>query len=171
MERSNWCTYPMPHGPLTIAADDKGLTALAFGAVPLLGRNAPSILTNRAATEIQEYFAGKRRSFDVRLSLRGSAFQRTVWTEILSIPYGEERTCEQLARLIGKPGSHRSVGTAVKSCPLPLIVPTHRVVGKNREPFGHDRSTQVRRGLLAFEQKTAQRAPSADRIRCENLRL
>ena len=89
---ANYFVYAMPMGRLTIAADERGICRIDFGDVPQNGPRRPSALTNTAATQLQEYFAGKRRFFDIPLSPHGSEFQMRVWKALETIPYGQTRT-------------------------------------------------------------------------------
>lgn len=137
---SSYFTYSTQHGPITIKATERGVCELAFSDAALGGVKRASEVTNAAATQIQEYLAGKRREFDVPLDLHGSPFQKLVWGEVCSIPYGETKTAADVALAIGKAGAHRSVGTAIRRNPLPILVPTHRVdlpnaSGKNAKVF------------------------------------
>ena len=141
-------SYATRFGTITIAADGKGITRLVLGDVDLGYPIAASALTNRAATQVQEYFAGKRRTFDVPLNPEGSSFQKAVLTALCDLPYGQEASAAQIAEAIGKPGSHRSVGTAINRNPIAIIVPSHRVV-----PHGHTRDEKLLRALLSFEEK------------------
>lgn len=124
---STYYTYPTAHGPLTIGATKHGICEIAFDDQPLSGEKRATQITNDAATQIQQYLAGKRQSFDVPIDLHGSAFQKAVWTEVCAIPYGQTATAADIAGALGKPGAHRSVGTAIKQCTLAPLVPTHRV--------------------------------------------
>ena len=124
-------TYATPHGPLTLRASARGLTEVVFGPAPRDARLAASAITNQAANEVQEYLAGKRRVFETRLDPQGSAFQRAVWECVCEIPYGQTRSAADIAAALGKPGSHRSVGTAIKLCRLAPFIPTHRIAVAN----------------------------------------
>ncbi|MBQ9000972.1 MAG: methylated-DNA--[Eggerthellaceae bacterium] len=124
-------TYATPHGPVTLRATRRGLVEVAFSAAPRDAQLSANATTNQAANELQEYLAGKRTSFDVPLDPQGSAFQHTVWECVCEIPYGETRTAADVAAAIGKPGSHRSVGTAIKLCRLAPFIPAHRVMAAN----------------------------------------
>ena len=126
---ATYYAYRTPHGPVTIRARENGIANVAFGDAEMEGERRPSELTNRAATELLEYFAGKRRGFDLPLAPEGSDFQRAVWGGVLCIPYGETLTASQLARAIGRPGSHRATGAAVRRNPLAVLVPDHRPPG------------------------------------------
>ena len=126
--QSTYFTYATVHGPLTIRATKRGVAEIVFDQVKLQGTLAATDVTNAAATQIQEYLAGKRRSFDVPIDAQGSAFQQSVWTEVCAIPYGETSTAANIATAIGRAGSHRSVGTAIRQNTLAPIIPTHRVL-------------------------------------------
>lgn len=146
-------SYRTPHGPITIAiaADGIGVTHVVLGDVLLPGQRRASALANRTATELLEYFAGKRSSFDVPLAPQGTPFQLDVWREIGRIGYGCTAHASDVAKSIGKPGSHRAVGAAVHRNPLAVLVPDHRIVGSNGRPIG-DRS-EMRAALLSLERK------------------
>lgn len=106
-----------------------------------------------AVRQLEEYFAGRRRTFDLRLSLReGSEFQRRVWRALLDIPYGEVRTYAQIAAAVGKPKGMRAVGQANRANPLPILIPCHRVVGKGGDLVGYAGSrTDLKAMLLRLE--------------------
>ena len=144
--------YPMPHGPMTIASTSAGLRSIYFGSVHLDGDNTPSQITNQAATQLQEYFAGKRQSFDIPIDIEMSDFQKCVYEELTRIPYGSTITTTQLAEYLGKPGSHRSIGATLKKNPLPIIIPEHRVISGN----GVDERSKRNSGLRTLEQRFAQ---------------
>ena len=104
----------------------------------------------QAARELEEYFAGKRKKFDVKIDLSGTPFQTSVWNEINKIPFGKTITFGELTQRVGRPPNHvRAVGTATGHNPLRLIVPCHRVVGKDDARTG--RATPHKGGLLDFE--------------------
>ena len=142
-------TYLTPHGPVTLRATARGIAELAFEQTEFPGMRQASALTNQAATELQEYLAGKRREFDVPLDLQGSAFQKAVWTEVAAIAYGETRTAAEIAKALGKPGSHRSVGTAIRACRLVPFIPAHRIPQANAT----GKLAKIFRALVALEQR------------------
>ena len=147
--KSSYFTYSTVHGPITIGANSRGITRVAFGAEPLEGSKQASELTNRAATQIQEYLAGKRTQFDLPLDPTGSAFQKEVWSAVGELPYGTSCTAADVAEALGKPGSHRSVGTAIRRNPIPILIPTHRV----DLPNATGKIAKIFRALRALEQK------------------
>lgn len=145
--------YWTPHGPMTIGTSERGVTIVAFGDAKLPGDRRPSELANRTATQLLEYFAGKRRSFDVTVDPEGSPFQLAVWSELVRIPYGRTLTAADVATLLDKPGSHRAVGSAVHRNPLAVLVPDHRIVGVDGKPLGAN--ARLRTALLALEREHA----------------
>lgn len=129
--QSTYFTYSTQHGPVTLRATARGIAEVAFGQAELEGACAATAATNEAATQLQEYLAGKRREFTCPLDLQGSAFQKAVWTELCNIPYGQTRTAADVAEALGKSGAHRSVGTAIRQNKLAPFVPSHRALAPN----------------------------------------
>lgn len=149
---ASYYTYRTALGSLTIGTDGSAVTAVALGTQKLAGACEPTPLANRCATELQEYFAGKRTVFDLPLAASGTDFQRRVWAAIEAIPYGQTRTTADVAALIGEPGSARAVGVAVKKNPIAVLIPAHRVVTARGTISGSDRSAELRRACLRLEQ-------------------
>ena len=143
----SYFTYATIHGPLTIAATKRGICAVEFGDTKREGAYRATELTNRAANQMQEYLAGKRQTFDLPLDVQGSAFQKAVWTEADAIPYGTTATAAQIADAIGKPGAHRSVGSALKQNRLAPIIATHRI----ENPAAAGKTARIFRALRAME--------------------
>ena len=155
--------YRTPHGVLTVAARGDAVCRIAFGDAALGGERAPSTATNRASTELLEYFSGKRRTFDLPLRLAGTAFQQQVWAEVARIPYGATATAADVAARIGHPGAHRAVGTALRRCPAPILVPTHRVVNAAGKPWGTGPESRLRGALLKMERVYAKESDKQHR--------
>lgn len=88
-------------------------------------------LTNNCATQILEYLSGQRNIFDIKTEIVCSVFQNLVFKACSAIPYGQTRTSQEIAEIIGMPDSYRAIGKAIKSNPLQLIIPTHRILNKN----------------------------------------
>jgi methylated-DNA-[protein]-cysteine S-methyltransferase len=110
-----------PLGELTVSEEDGAIVALDWGR----GRDqARTPLLDRAIAQIQDYFDGRRTSFDLPLMPPGTAFQRRVWAALLEIPYGETRSYGELARRLGS--AARAIGQANGANPIPLIIPCHR---------------------------------------------
>jgi methylated-DNA-[protein]-cysteine S-methyltransferase len=107
-----------------------------------------------AVTEqLGDYFAGARRDFDVALTLRGSAFEQSVWSALRAIPYGETTSYGELARRIGRPTGARAVGMANGRNPIAIIVPCHRVIGADGSLTGYGGGVERKRLLLGLEQR------------------
>ncbi|MDO5359012.1 MAG: methylated-DNA--[protein]-cysteine S-methyltransferase [Slackia faecicanis] len=147
----NHFVYAMPPGRLTIVASDRGIARIAFGDIPVDTPRRPSALTNTAATQLQEYFAGKRTAFDVPVDLQGTPFQLEVWNALRSIPYGQTLTYADIAEAIGKPRAFRAVGMANNKNPVPIIVPCHRVIGTGGKLMGYAAGPKIKRYLLELE--------------------
>lgn len=101
--------------------------------------------------QLEEYFAGSRTSFDVRVDAEGTPFQRAVWSAITRIPYGETRTYAEVAAMIGKPKAARAVGQALNKNPVAIVVPCHRVVASGGGLGGFAWGDTCKQALLARE--------------------
>ena len=111
-----------------------------------------SPLLRKAARQLTEYFAGKRKTFDLPLALDGTAFQRQVWQTMLdTVPYGTTVSYGELANRCGHPKAARAVGNANHVNPLPIIIPCHRVVGSGGKLVGYGGGLTLKEGLLALE--------------------
>lgn len=121
------CTILTRVGNIMITEEDGAIVSILFlsPSSPLSPPSTP--LLEKAVMEIEEYFAKKRTSFTLPLSLRGTEFQKKVWRELASIPYGETMTYGDIGKRIGKRG-YQAIGQAVGHNPIPIIIPCHRVV-------------------------------------------
>lgn len=144
-------TISSPLGPLWLAEEDGTLTSLSFSPVPGAGSDIPSDLLRRASAQLSEYFEGQRRGFDLPLSLCGTDFQRRVWEALCRIPWGETRTYGDIAAAVGRPRAARAVGMACNRNPIALVVPCHRVVGRDGSLTGYGGGLEKKRFLLALE--------------------
>ena len=145
--------YRSPVGTLTIEVDEAGLRALTFGArgTPRPPRSAAEDAHLEAARRaLREYFAGKPPRLPA-LDLRGSEFQRAVWSALLEIPWGETRSYGEIAARIGRPGAARAVGGANHENPIAILVPCHRVVAVRGALGGYAGGLDRKRWLLAHE--------------------
>jgi methylated-DNA-[protein]-cysteine S-methyltransferase len=106
--------------------------------------------------QLKEYFAGKRRRFDVPLALAGTEFQKRVWGALQTIAFGETKSYGQLAAALGDPNASRAVGTANSKNPVAIIVPCHRVIGANGDLVGYNGGVEVKKWLLNHESKIKQ---------------
>lgn len=107
----------------------------------------------QAAAELGEYFAGRRRNFTLPLAPRGTEFQQRVWSELRRIPCGETRTYGEIARAIGQPRACRAVGMANNRNPIAILIPCHRVIGRDGSLTGYAAGLNVKRQLLELERR------------------
>jgi methylated-DNA-[protein]-cysteine S-methyltransferase len=145
-----------PVGPLLVAADDAGLRLIHFQSGPAPRRPDPGWRRDPApfralARQLGEYFAGDRREFDLALAPEGTAFQLATWQGLRTIPYGTTISYAELARRVGKPEAVRAVGAANGANPLPIVVPCHRVIGKDGSLTGFGGGLPLKRALLELE--------------------
>jgi methylated-DNA-[protein]-cysteine S-methyltransferase len=156
--------FPSPLGPLTLAADASGtLVYLGFGErdprtrlLEALDPEAAALATGPAAlapalSQLEAYFRGELRVFDLPIAPRGTPFQLRVWDELLKIPYGATVSYGELARRLGDPNLTRAVGAANGANPISIIIPCHRVIGADGSLTGYGGGLDVKRGLLALE--------------------
>jgi len=151
-----WSTYESPLGQLTLVAGPRGLRAISFpGRADHLRHDdatqEPAAFAE-VAGQLDEYFAGERRTFDVAVDLdQGTPFQRAVWAEIARIGYGSTTSYGTIARALGRLDRVRAVGSAVGRTPVPIIVPCHRVVGTSGDLVGYGGGLQRKLALLELE--------------------
>jgi methylated-DNA-[protein]-cysteine S-methyltransferase len=105
----------------------------------------------KTLSQIKRYLMGKLKRFDCSLDLRGTPFQRKVWTALARIPYGSTRSYRDIAKSIGHPKAFRAVGNANGSNPIPIILPCHRVIESNGGLGGFGHGVKVKQQLLDFE--------------------
>ena len=154
-----------PVGPLTLVASEAGLRAVLW-----LGDRDPTVMRVQlgpidgggldpggvlaaAVTQLEEYFAGSRTEFDLRLDIEGSEFQRSAWDELSRIPFGETVSYGEQARRLGNVRKARAVGAANGRNPISIIVPCHRVVGSNGSLTGFGGGIQAKAWLLDHERQ------------------
>ena len=138
-------------GCIGLAERDGVLVELALLATPEAERRPEPELIRRAFAQIEEYLAGRRRSFDLPLYAEGTPFMRRVWDELCGIPYGETRSYKAVAAAIGRPGAMRAVGMANNRNPIALIIPCHRVIGADGSLVGFGGGLELKRRLLDME--------------------
>jgi methylated-DNA-[protein]-cysteine S-methyltransferase len=149
--------HPSPIGPLTIAADEAGVRRLYFpGRAPVdPDSSMNSEVLTVVADRLDEYFAGERQTFDLRLAPEGTSFQRRVWQLLAEIRYGDTTTYGELARRLtderGRWTEPRAVAGAVAATPIPIIIPCHRVIGADGSLRGYVGGLQRKQKLLDFE--------------------
>jgi methylated-DNA-[protein]-cysteine S-methyltransferase len=145
-----------PIGPLIVAGDEEGLRYLLFARGRDKARPQPEWEEDRGllkepVKQLNAYFAGTLRDFDLPLAPQGTAFQTEVWRALCDIPYGETTSYGELAKRIGNAKAVRAVGLANGSNPIAIIIPCHRVIGSNGSLVGYGGGLPIKQALLALE--------------------
>ena len=149
--------FETPQGTMLATATDNGLAGVYFKGQKHFPkqrdwrRDARHPVVRQAKRELAEYFAGRRKRFDVALDPQGSVFQRSIWKAIAKVGFGKTLTYGELAQRAGHPGSARAAGTATGRNPLSVIVPCHRIMGANGSLTGYAGGLHRKRALLALE--------------------
>jgi len=151
-----WHEMQSPVGRLFLAGDGVRLQHIHFQTGrrdkrPAAGWVRDPRKFGSVITQLEEYFEGTRKRFDVELGAKGTDFQHTVWRALVQIPCGETVSYGELARSIGHPQASRAVGLANGANPLPIIVPCHRVIGSNGSLTGFGGGLDIKRTLLELE--------------------
>lgn len=146
-----------PLGNLKLVASNRGIRAILWESVRSLhcktlghSQTAPTFLTG-ALRQLNEYFLRKRTSFELPLDLQGTPFQLTTWKTLLAIPYGRTLSYEDLAISMGDKNLRRAVGVANSKNPVPIVVPCHRVIGKDGSLTGFAAGIRIKKFLLDLE--------------------
>jgi methylated-DNA-[protein]-cysteine S-methyltransferase len=147
-----------PVGQLTLVANDHALIAVLWenddpNRVKLveLNQNLDHSILNETEKQLIEYFAGQRTKFNLPLEFQGTAFQKSVWSALLNIPFGETRTYKDIAESIGNVKAVRAVGAANGKNPISIIAPCHRVIGANGNLVGFAGGLENKQILLKLE--------------------
>lgn len=142
-----------PIGTLELTSEANSLVELSFvdRAESVEPQPKESGILSQAVAQLNEYFDGKRRAFDLPLSPEGTAFQKEVWKSLGKIPYGQTITYGKLSEQLGNPKAIRAVGAANGSNPIPIIIPCHRVVGSGQKLTGYSGGIERKRWLLRHE--------------------
>jgi methylated-DNA-[protein]-cysteine S-methyltransferase len=154
---TSFIEHSSPLGTLLLAATDHGLCGLYFEQHKYFDgpqdwrRDPAHPLLQRAAQQLDEYFAGRRTAFDVPLDLPGTPFQRAVWEQLQALPFAATTTYQQIAHRVAKPNAVRAAGTAIGRNPVSIIVPCHRVLGASGALSGYAGGLERKRFLLGLE--------------------
>ncbi len=148
-------------GEILLAASERGLTGVYFNRQkyhPRLGADwkldPKHPVLKAAKRQLQEYFSGKRRDFDLALDPRGTPYQHAIWKAISGVPYGETISYGELAKRSGFPDGPRAAGAATGRNPIGIVVPCHRIVGANGSLTGYAGGLDRKRALLRLESAT-----------------
>jgi len=155
-------TIRSPVGVLTLIASDDGLAAILWPnerpdrvRLDVVAEDPKHPVLRETERQLGEYFAGRRKVFELELDFAGTAFQKKVWRALLTIPFGETRSYAQIARQIGHPTAVRAVGAANGRNPISIVTPCHRVIGSNGALTGFAGGLATKEHLLRLEGATA----------------
>lgn len=145
--------FDSPIGTLRLLSNGSGLIGIEFEGQygEIVGRETHDTVLEACAGQLTEYFAARRRTFELPLAPAGTPFQQSVWSALARIPYGELRTYRDVAHAIGNPAAVRAVGAANGRNPLPIVVPCHRVIGSNGTLTGFAGGLAAKAYLLRLE--------------------
>jgi methylated-DNA-[protein]-cysteine S-methyltransferase len=150
--------FPSPVGLLRLCVDDDGRLLRIDLPGDGSGHDTPSAPRHKrgdccdlVARQLEQYFAGTRRDFDLPLAPVGTEFQLAAWAALQAIPFGQTRSYQQQAQAIGRPKAMRAIGAANGKNPLPIVVPCHRVIGKDGSLVGFGGGLSCKQWLLAHE--------------------
>jgi methylated-DNA-[protein]-cysteine S-methyltransferase len=139
-----------PIGPLRLTSDGASIIALAYDASGTSSEHIPEAL-HRAKYQLEDYFRGERRAFELPLMPRGTAFQQRVWDSVREIPCGSTWSYQRIAGRLGGNAVARAIGTANGANPIPIIVPCHRVIGADGSLTGYSGGVWRKQWLLKHE--------------------
>lgn len=143
-------SYETILGPVTFVEEDGTLLAISTHR-SFEGMVQETSLIKEAHLQFSEYLKGERKEFDIPFRMKGTKFQKQVWTALCEIPYGETRSYKQIAEAIGNPKAVRAVGMANNRNPLLVLVPCHRVIGSNGQLVGYAGGLGKKEFLLRLE--------------------
>lgn len=164
VRKGEWTSFPSVLGTVYVASTEKGICRISIPDEPVeqffrwLAAHVEGEVTQSSqlshpeiVNELLEYLAGRRKEFTSPVHLIGTDFQRSVWEQLLNIPYGSTTTYGDIAKRIRTPEGQQAVGRAVGSNPIPIVVPCHRVVGAESKLHGYAAGIATKEFLLRLE--------------------
>jgi len=153
-----YTTYTSPLGVMTLQANDDGMLGAWFETQTTQPENLGEYVEDHpilgdVITQLDEYFSGQRKIFNIPLAANGTGFQKKVWQALTTIPYGQTWSYQDLANAIGNPKAVRAVGLANGKNPVSIVVPCHRVIGKNGKLTGYAGGVERKAQLLELERR------------------
>ena len=142
--------FKSPIGILEITYENEGLTSLKL--IEKTDKEAAETsFSKKIKSQLKEYFSGERKTFDIKIKLYGTDFQKKVWKELQKISYGEVKSYSEIAKQIGNKNAQRAVGSACNKNPIMIIIPCHRVISKSGKIGGFEYGVNLKEKLLHFE--------------------
>ncbi len=148
-------------GILTVVFTKRGIHRITFSnnaknnniSKDIYIRESDHLIYKKIFCELNKYFTGKLREFEVPVVLEGTKFQKSVWQELIKVPYGESMTYGEIAKAIGSPKAARAVGNANNKNKLPIIIPCHRIIGSSGNLTGYAGGLDRKKWLINHEKK------------------
>jgi len=150
----NYAIYYSPFGPMKIVYNKNKIISIKIDKnidAKVIKNEISTALTNKVTTQLDEYFDGKRKTFDFEYELIGTPFQIKVWNALTTIAYGETKTYKDIAIAIGNKKAARAVGMANNKNPITIVIPCHRVIGANGKLVGYFGGLNMKKSLLELE--------------------
>ena len=142
--------FKSPIGILEITYENEGLTSLKL--IEKTDKEAAETsFSKKIKSQLKEYFSGERKTFDIKIKLYGTDFQKKVWKELQKISYGEVKSYSEIAKQIGNKNAQRAVGSACNKNPIMIIIPCHRVISKSGKIGGFEYGVNLKEKLLHLE--------------------
>ncbi|WP_205173808.1 methylated-DNA--[protein]-cysteine S-methyltransferase [Bacillus pakistanensis] len=142
-----------PVGFLKVSAENNRITSIEFVNEQSIEESDLPVLT-QAKNQLEEYFSGSRKTFDLPLEMKGTTFQKLVWNQLLEVPYGQTCSYQDIANQIANPKAVRAIGQANKANAIPIVIPCHRVIGKNQSLTGYaGKEIDKKEKLLSLEKQ------------------
>lgn len=145
--------YQSPIGTIKVEGTQTGIVTLDFAAQPPVVDDDPPACVQACVRQVDEYFKGERKVFSISLQMRGTDFQKSVWRQLLKVPYAKTASYSELAAAIGKPNAYRAVGNANGKNPISIIVPCHRIIGSDGTLTGYGGGLWRKAWLLNHEKQ------------------
>jgi O-6-methylguanine DNA methyltransferase len=150
--KDNYLDYfDSPIGIIEIKASENYLLSLTFNTILYKKNIIKNDITKKTFSQLEEYFKGLRREFELPILLDGTDFQKKVWNSLMKIPYGKTCSYKDIAQNVGNINASRAVGNANNKNKIPIVIPCHRVIGKNNLLIGYAAGLNIKKWLLDFE--------------------
>jgi methylated-DNA-[protein]-cysteine S-methyltransferase len=146
---------PSSLGNILIHTKEDMISELRFTEEPVSTESLEAVVL-KAQEQLQEYFSGKRKTFDLPLAMTGTSFQQRVWTAVNTIPFGQTTSYLKLSQALGNPAAIRAVGAAIGANPVLVIIPCHRIIGTNGQLTGYAGGLDRKEKLLELEGRPQQ---------------
>lgn len=143
--------YQTPIGSIGIVEENEAIIEISFGKIHTECQLEETYLIKKTKQQLQEYIEGERKYFNIPIRYKGTPFEEKVWNALMKVPYGETRTYQEIAKQIGNPKACRAVGMANHRNKIAILIPCHRVIGKNKKLVGYARGIEKKKKLLEIE--------------------